>query len=101
MDVAFDTLAVTRQLKAKGFDSDQAEAITEAVRSGVTGGVATRADLSETESRLRGELTDMRGDVNGRLARVEVDLVWIKRIGGVIVALLAVPLLRDLLSALN
>ena len=46
-DASFDTLAVTRQLKAKGFDSDQAEAITEAVRTGVTGGVATKADLAE------------------------------------------------------
>ena len=44
-DAVFDTLAMTRQLKAKGFDSDQAEAITEAVRTGVTGGVATKADL--------------------------------------------------------
>lgn len=51
-DAAFDTLAVTRQLKAKGFESDQAEAITEAVRTGVTGGVATKADLSALESRL-------------------------------------------------
>ena len=51
-DAAFDTLAVTRQLKAKGFEADQAEAITEAVRTGVTGGVATKADLASLESRL-------------------------------------------------
>lgn len=51
-DVIFDTLAVARQLKAKGFDSNQAEAITEAVRTGVTGGVATKADLADLESRL-------------------------------------------------
>ena len=78
-DTAFDTLAMTRQLKAKGFSSDQAEAITEAVRAGVTGGVATKADLAEIRN----------------------DLLWMKRIGGVIVVLLAVPILRDLLSALN
>lgn len=35
------------QFKAKGFDYDQAEAITKAVRTGVTGGVATKADLAE------------------------------------------------------
>ncbi|MXW86520.1 MAG: DUF1640 domain-containing protein [Boseongicola sp. SB0673_bin_14] len=52
-DASFDTLAVTRQLKAKGFDPDQAEAITEAVRTGVTGGVATKADLAELETRLK------------------------------------------------
>ena len=78
-DTAFDTLAMTRQLKAKGFSSDQAEAITEAVRAGVTGGVATKADLAEIRN----------------------DLLWMKRIGDVIVVLLAVPILRDLLSVLN
>ena len=34
------------QLKAKRFDSNQAEAITEAVRTGVTGGVATNVWLN-------------------------------------------------------
>lgn len=53
-DAAFDTLAVTRQLKARGFDADQAEAITEAVRTGVTGGVATKADLAELRADLAG-----------------------------------------------
>ena len=65
-DASFDTLAVTRQLETKGFTSDQAEAITEAVRTGVTGGVATRADISELRTELR----------------------WMKAIGGVIIALL-------------
>ena len=51
-DAAFDTLAATRRLKAKGFDSDQAEAVTEAVR---TGGVATRADLAELRSEMAGQ----------------------------------------------
>ncbi len=65
-DAIFDTLAVTRQLKAKGFSSDQAEAITEAVRAGVTGGVATKVDIAELKTELR----------------------WMKAIGGVIIALL-------------
>ena len=92
-DAAFDALAMTRQLKAKGFSSDQAEAITEAVRAGVSGGVATKADLAET----RGELVGLRSE----LVEIRNDLLWMKRIGGVIVVLLAVPILRDLLSALN
>lgn len=45
---------------------------------------ATNADLAGLETRL---------------ARIETDLLWVKRIGGVIVALLAVPVLRDLLAA--
>ncbi len=68
-DVAFDTSAVTRQLESKGFSSDQAEAITEAVRVGVTGGVASRADVAEPRT----------------------DLRWMKATGGVIIALLIGP----------
>jgi len=46
-------LAITRQLKAKGFDADRAEAITDAIRAGVTGGVATGADIAELRTDLR------------------------------------------------
>ena len=74
-DAAFDTLAVTRQLKAKGFDSDQAEAITEAVRTGVTGGVATKADIAE----LKADFAELR-----------TDLRWVKAIGAGIVGILVV-----------
>ena len=80
VDAAFDTLAVTRQLKARGFDADQAEAITEAVRAGVTGGVATKADLAE----LRVDMSELRAGV----AEVRTELRWMKAAGGVIVAAL-------------
>ena len=73
-DVAFDTLAVTRQLKARGFDSDQAEAITEAVRTGVTGGVATKADLAELELRLRGEMARLESRLTWRIIIVSLAL---------------------------
>ena len=72
-DAAFDTLAVTRQLKAKGFDADQAEAITEAVRVGVTGGVATKADVAE---------------VRGAIAELRTEQRWMKVVGAGIVAAL-------------
>ena len=64
VDDSFDTLAVTGRLKSKGFDSDQAEAITEAIRTGVTGGIATKADLAEP-----------RGEMNAQFARIESDLL--------------------------
>ena len=74
-DAAFDTLAVTRQLRAGGFDADQAEAITEAVRTGVTGGVATKADIEELKANF---------------AELRTDLRWIKTIGAGIVGVLVV-----------
>jgi len=73
-DIAFDTLAVTRQLKAKGFDSDQAEAITEAVRTGVTGGVATKADLAELRGELRSEMAGLEARLTWRIVIVGLAL---------------------------
>ena len=59
--------------QGKAFSSEQAEAITEVVRAGMTGGVATKADLAE----LRGDMAEIRN-----------DLLWVKRIGGAIVAII-------------
>ena len=122
-DVSFDTLAMMRQLETKGFESVQAEAIANAVRTGVSGGVATKEDLARVEANFDSRLTRFEADFDSRLtrfeasfetrltrfeasfetrlSRVENDLLWIKRIGAVIVALLVVPLVRDLLAALN
>ena len=65
-DIHFDTLKVTQDLRDAGFHDAQAEAITGAIRAGVTGGVATKADIAE----------------------IKADLKWIKAIGGVLVAVL-------------
>ena len=74
-DDAFDTLAITRRLRAGGFDPNQADAIAEAVRTGVTGGVATNADI-----------TEMKADI----AELRTDLRWVKAIGAGIVGVLIV-----------
>ena len=108
MTVSFDTLAVARRLQEADFTDRQAEALTGAIGTALTGGVATKADIADLRSEmgemkadLRSEMAELRGEMDARFARVEADLVWIKRIGGVIVALLAVPLLRDLITALS
>ena len=91
-DIPFDTLAVTRRLEAKGFDAGQTEAITEAVRAGVTGGVATKADLTALRAELKGEINELR-------AEFRTELKWIKLIGVAILAVLILPWLVELLSA--
>ena len=48
----FDTLAVARGLRDAGIDSEQAEAIVDAMRSAISEQVATKADLRELEHRL-------------------------------------------------
>ena len=110
IDAIFDTLSVTRQLKAKGFDADQAEAITEAVRAGVTRGVATKTDMVELRTELKGDMAELRAELKGDMAELRTELQsdmaelrtelqsdmaelrtelrWMKAIGGVIVALL-------------
>ena len=98
VDIPFDTLAVTRQLEAKGFNSAQAEAITEAVRAGVSGGVATKSDLML----IRGEIGEVRGEigeVRGEISELRSELKWIKLIGAAILGVLVLPWLAELISA--
>ncbi len=64
-DASFNTKATIRFLQESGLENRQAEAIAEVVRAGVIGGVASTADLAEIRN----------------------DVLWIKRIGGVLVAL--------------
>ncbi|MBD0866646.1 MAG: hypothetical protein GDA36_14220 [Rhodobacteraceae bacterium] len=59
-----------------------------------------RSELAGAKAELKTELADLRSGMETRFARLEVDLVWLKRLGALIAALLAVPLLRELLAAL-
>ena len=107
-NAAFDTLATARLLRESGFEERQAAAITTAIKDGVTGGVATKADLAELRGAMAHDLAELDSrletrfsQIDTRIARLETDMTWVKRIGAVIVALLAVPIVRDLLSSLN
>ena len=79
-EVPFDTLAVTCGLEARGFSPGQAEAVTEAVRAGATGGAAAGNDLSRPE------------------IRITTELRWIKLIGAAILAVLILPWLAEPIS---
>ena len=87
-DIFFDTMAAVRRLRETGLDEKQAEAITATVRDGVTGGVATKADLTKLE---------------GNIAKLEIELKaelkWLKLIGGAILAVLILPWLAKLISS--
>ena len=128
MNTAFDTLKAAKRLKDAGLEENQAEALVEVIGSTLTENLATKDDLaaveerldgkiSAVEERLNGKIASVRGDIsaveerlNGKIASVEerldgkisavrVDLKWMKAIGGVIVALLVLPLLRELIQA--
>ena len=76
----FDTLEAARALKKAGFKEDQADALAAVVRHAAETGrgeLATKADI----------------------AKLEVELKWIKLIGGAILAVLVLPWLAELISA--
>jgi len=103
---AFNMIAETQRLRDAGLPQEQAEAVTLAIHAGVTGGVATKADLEA----LRGDFEALRGDfkaldarVDAKIdnlgARLDTELKWIKSIGGVIVAILILPWLAEFFGA--
>ena len=51
-DIAFDTLAYSKKLRAVGFTQEQAEAQAEALSGIVSEKLATKQDLRELEYRL-------------------------------------------------
>ncbi len=81
VEAAFDTIAEVQRLRDVGFKQDQAEAITRSIHAGVTGGVATKADLRMVEAGLRGDMARLEGDLRivetslrGEIAKVEGTL---------------------------
>ena len=79
----FDTMATVRLLRESGIDERQAAAITTAIKDGVTGGVATKADIHE---------------VKADIAELKTDLKWMKLIGAAVLAVLVLPWLAELIS---
>jgi len=65
-----DTMAAVRRLRDAGLDERQAEAITETVRDGINGGVATRADSTGSESSLRGDVARLETVLTNRIHAV-------------------------------
>ena len=108
-----DMIAETQRLRDAGLPHGQAEAVTLAIHAGVTGGVATKADLEALRGDVSRDIETLRGDLkalNGRVDaldakidglgdRLDTDLKWIRAIGGVIVAVLVLPWLAELLGA--
>ena len=112
----FDTHAEFTKLVASGLPEKQAEAVVDLqARNQITNFVtqeglrefgenlATKSDLAEVRSEIgevRTEIAEVRSELKGEIGEVRTDLKWIIRIGGVIVALLTMPILRDLAATL-
>ena len=62
-EAAFNTIAEVQRLRDAGFEQTQAEAITLSIHSGVTGGVATKADLEVQSAETRAEIAEVRTEI--------------------------------------
>ena len=72
-EAAFNTIAEIQRLRDAGIEQKQAEAITLSIHAGVTGGVATKADLELVRADVDLVRTELDGKID--LARKDVELV--------------------------
>jgi len=101
-DVPFDTMATARLLRESGIEERQAAAITTAIKDGVTGGVATRADIAEVKMdivEVRADIVEGRADIARLESELRTELRWMKLIGGAVLAVLVLPWLAELIAA--
>jgi len=94
-DVPFDTMATARLLRESGIEERQAAAITTAIKDGVTGGVATRADIAEVKM----DIVEVRADITRLESELRTEFRWMKLIGGAVLAVLVLPWLAELIAA--
>ena len=62
-EAAFNTIAEVQRLRDAGFAQAQAEAITLSIHSGVTGGVATKADIEVQSAETRADIAEVRTEI--------------------------------------
>jgi len=107
-DAAFNTIAEIQRLRDAGLPQEQAEAITLSIHSGVTGGVATKADLEKVETALSGEIkaldTKIETEVKALDKKIETSNEMLRRdmkiwLGSImVVGVVAVTVLDRLLG---
>lgn len=73
-DVAFDTLKMAQGLKDSGMEDKQAEAVVILMHDAINERVATRTDLTTTESALRGDMEKMETALRSDVEKMEIAL---------------------------
>ena len=72
----FDTLHAAKALTAAGFESQQAEAITDTIRDAFTESVATKADIAE----VKAEIAELKAELKADIAGIYKQL-WLVALG--------------------
>ena len=75
---AFDTITEVQRLRDAGIEQAQAEAITRSIHAGVTGGVATKADLLQVKTELEGAIVGVRGELKEEIAGVRTEVAKVR-----------------------
>ncbi len=98
-----DTLAFSKKLKEAGADDRLADAIVEGLTAADTSELATKSDILVVENKIDKVESGLKQDilkVENKIDKVDVDLNWIKLIGGAILAVLILPWLTELAKTL-
>ena len=116
-----DTLAFTKKLREAGAEEGLAEAIVEGLTAADTSELATKGDvaevrteiaevkteIAEVKSELKTEIVEAKSEfkqdllkVEKKIDKVDVDLNWIKIMGGTIIAVLILPWLTELAKSI-
>ena len=79
----FDTLRAAKALTAAGFETQQAEAITDTIREAFTESVATKADIAEVKTEIaevRTEIAEAKAELKADIAALYKQL-WLVALG--------------------
>ena len=70
----FDTLHAAKALTAAGFESQQAEAITDTIRDAFTESVATKTDIAGLEAAVAADIAEVKAELKADIAEVKAEL---------------------------
>ena len=76
----FDTLHAAKALTAAGFESQQAEAITNTIREAFTESVATKADIADLRAELKADIANLETRLVERFKALYKQL-WLMALG--------------------
>ena len=98
----FDTLKVSRNLKAAGFAEAQADAIVQSMVEAFEDTVATKPDLDKLEASVKSDIAAVKAELKDKatktdLAVIKGDIRLLKWMIGVVLACVAFPILKSFL----
>ena len=70
----FDTLHAAKALTQAGFAPPQAEAITDTIRAAFTDSVATKADIAELRTELKGDIAQLSVATKADIAELRTEI---------------------------